>query len=257
VAVTADVGVSASGVGVSYATFYPYRDTYRDAVTLRGTPGEPAAITIRAYNSSGRLVRSWSVARRSTPWAIAWNGRTASGSLLAAGRYRVVQTVRDVLGHAMAYTAYTNLSNRRLRWYAGSITRYADTGSFSASAGGHARRSTTYARGVVLRGGALGVHRFTLPAAVSYSSIRFSVLGKSYAGWGKGAMGIEHYPTGVLHAVRTVGYSWTYHTTSAIGAAGHVSAARVVRGVVRAVGANEGFMVYQKVRITFRYSLLR
>ena len=34
--VTGDTGVAASGVGVGYTTFYPYKDDYRDTVAIRG-----------------------------------------------------------------------------------------------------------------------------------------------------------------------------------------------------------------------------
>jgi len=47
VTVTPDVGVSASGVGVSASTFYPVKDGYRDAVSIRGTLLEPATVAIK------------------------------------------------------------------------------------------------------------------------------------------------------------------------------------------------------------------
>ena len=94
ISVSGDTGVSVSGVALSVATFYPYTDNYRDTVAIRGTPGEPVSISVSLYNAGGKRVRLWSLARRETPWAINWNGRTASGTRLLDGRYKVVQTVR-------------------------------------------------------------------------------------------------------------------------------------------------------------------
>jgi hypothetical protein len=273
VGVTPDIGVSASGVGVSSGTFYPFKDGYRDTVAIRGTPAEPMSVTIKVYNSSEKKVRSWSLATRATAWSVAWNGRTASGSRVAAGKYRVVQWLRDALGHTTKVTSYTTVSNKRLYWYSGSKTKYADTGAFgwfgSESA---AYRSSRYDRGVVLEGGsceydpetdeetcdvAMGVHRFGLPAAAAYSSIRLSVLGRSRSGRGAGFEGINDFAADEIDVTRSIGYSFTWYATSSVGTAGHVDASRVVTGIVWASGDNDGAVEYQKVRLTYKYALLR
>lgn len=270
VTVSPDVGVSASGVSRAYSTFYPYKDGYRDTNAIRGTPGEPLSVSVKIYNSSGRLVRSWSLATRTTPWSIAWTGNTSSGTRLAAGKYRIVQKLRDAAGHSKSYTSYTNISNKRLYWYTDSITKYADTGSFMARYYAEAYRSPRYYRGVILDGGwdcnpndmewcdiALGVHRFTLPAAKAYSGIRFSVLGRSGSGSGAGYMAIEDYANEEFDVTRSIGYSWAWRTTSSVGSTGHVNGSRVVSGWVWAWGYNGGLVEYQKVRVTFKYALLR
>lgn len=273
IAVTPDIAVSASGVGVSYGTFYPYKDGYRDKVAIRGTPGEPVSVTIKVYNSSAKRVRSWSLPTRTSPWSVAWNGRTASGTRLAAGKYKVVQEVRDLAGHTRSFTSYTTISNKRLYWYTGSRTKYADTGTFygyGESAGAY--RSGRYSGGVILDGGyceydwetdeevcdlAVGRHRFTLPTARAYSSIRLSVLGRSWSGWGAGYEGIEDYAAGEIDAARSIGYSFAWYTTSSVGSTGHVNGSRIVTGFVWASGGNEGVVEYQKVRVTYRYALLK
>jgi hypothetical protein len=272
VTVVADTGVSASGVGTSLATFYPYRDGYRDTVALRGVPGEPLSVAIRVYSAAGRLVRSWSLATRTGPWSVAWNGRTASGVRVAAGRYRVVQALRDALGHTRTYTSTVAVSGKRLYWYSGTRTQYADAGSFTRTGGSSlVYRSASRARSVVLDGGgcqynsvlgddvcglALGVHRITLPAAISYASIRFAVLGASRSGRGAGYAGVNHAATTEIDATRSIGRSWTWYATASVASSGHVSG-RVVSGVVWATGTNLGLVEYQKVRVTYRYSLLK
>jgi hypothetical protein len=270
VTVSPDVGVSASGVGRAYSTFYPYKDGYRDTNAIRGTPGEPLSVSVRIYNSSGRLVRSWSLATRTTAWSIAWTGKTSSGTRLPAGKYRIVQKLRDAVGHTKSYTSYTNISNKRLYWYTDSITKYADTGLFLERYYADVNRSTRYYRGVVLDGGwdcdpddmewcdiALGVHRFTLPAAKAYASIRFSILGQSASGSGAGYMAIEDYVNEEFDVTRSIGSSWAWRSTSSVGSSGHVNSSRVVSGWVWAWGYNEGRVEYQKVRVTFKYALLR
>jgi hypothetical protein len=273
VTVSADTTVNASGVGVSYATFYPYKDGYRDTVAIRGTPGEPVSVTITIKNSLKKKVRAWSLPTRTAAWSVAWNGKTAAGTKLPAGKYTVIQGVRDRLGHVRSWTSYVTISTKRLYWYSSSITKYADTGTFAwdgTYAGGY--YSNRYARGVILDGGsceydweydeevcdvAVGAHRFTLPAATSYAGIKLSVLGHSLSGWGNGYMGIDNYASDQFDVVRTVGYSFTWYTSAGVGPTGHVNGSRVVTGIVWAHGGNEGVVEYQKVKLSFRYALLK
>ena len=129
-----------------------------------------------------------------------------------------------------AYTSYTNVSNKRLYWYTGSITKYADTGSFygldySGSAG--YAKSSSHSRGTFIYGGTydydygdvcdgvVGTYRFTLRSAVKYSSIRISVLGRSYPGYGAGAVAVDDTDGG-FDGVKTIGRSWGWHTTGSL-----------------------------------------
>ena len=270
--VTGDTSVAASGVGVGYTTFYPYKDSYRDSVAIRGTLQETGSVTIKVYASSGRKVRTFSVSSREGRYSVAWNGRTASGTRVAAGKYRVVQTIRDQAGHSTTFTSYTNVSNKRLYWSTTSITKYADTGSFyGLDYSGYAgyARSSSHSRGIFMSGGTctydydygdvcdgvFGSYRFTLRSAVQYSSIRISVLGRSYSGYGSGAVGVKDTDGGI-DGVKTVGKSWRWYTSGSVGSSGHVGS-RHVSGIVAAIGTNEGVMDYQKVRVTYKYAVLR
>ena len=275
VPVTRDVGVAVSGVGCSYATFYPYKDGYRDTVAIRGTPGERVSVSVRIYSPYGTRVRIWSLATRQTKWTINWNGTNASGHRVSAGKYKVVQVVRDSLGHAATFTSYATVSNKRLYWYSGSISRYADTGSFGWTGDASASYSDETPHAIDLYGGfcsyddasgqdvcdiAMARYRFTLPTAALYSAIRFSVYGFSWDGMGVGYLGLQNYTTQSLDGVRPIGYTWTWYTTpSALAVAGHVSSSRVVSAYVW-VGADPyppGSIEYEKVKLTYKYALLR
>ena len=270
VTVTADVGVSATGIGVQYPTFYPFKDGYRDTVALRGTPGEPLSVSIKVYSNRGKLIRSWSLASRTSPWAVAWNGRTASGAKVPAGRYKVVQRLRDAVGHVRSITAFTTVSGKRLYWASGSQIKYADTGAFGASGSAGAYRSDVFARGVYLDGGdceydwdlgeeicslAYGRHRFVLPAAASYGSIRVSVYARSWAG--PGHVAIEDYASGELDVARSLGRSTAWYSSSAVGSSGHVNASRVVTAYVWASAEDNGAVDYWRVRLLYRYARLK
>jgi len=278
ITVTGDTSVSATGVGISYATFYPYTDSYRDSLAIRGTPGEPVSVSVSVYNGAGKRVRSWSVAKRETPWTVTWNGRTSSGARVPDGRYKVVQTVRDVPGHSKAFSAFVSVSSKRLYWYAASQTKYADAGTFGWTEQYGSSVEYSYeigAHGIFMYGGgcdynpetdqtdlcgvASGRYRFTLPAAAVYSSLTFSVYGFSWENMGMGHMGIENYDTGFLDNVRDIGYTFGWRSTSPAAQAGHVSSSRIVSGWVwvQADPYPEGSLEYQKVKLSYKYGVLR
>jgi len=270
--VTADTGVNASGIGVSYTTFYPYKDGYRDSVAIRGTPREPVTVAIKVYNGAGKAVRSWALTSRTSAWSIAWNGRNAGGTLQATGKYRVVQTVRDAVGHSKAWTAYTVLSAKRLVWMTTTITKYADTGAVDGfnETGLAFYADAKYDRGYVLYADGCDydwdyeetlcdvvvvTYRFTLPSAVKYASIRMAASGKAISGYGAGAVAVLGTNDN-LHGTRSIGHGWSWYSSGTVGADGNVSGGGVVHGLVAVVGSNNGAIVYQKVRLTFRYARL-
>ena len=239
ITVSADFGVAASGVGVNYATFYPYKDGYRDTVALRGTPAEPLSVVIRVYNSSGRLVRSWSLATRTTAWAIAWNGRTASGTLLAAGKYKVVQKMRDVPGHVKTLTSYTTLSNKRLYTYTKVLKK----------------TTSRLAR----NGGSWYGWTFALPSATVYKKVVFAVYGRS--GSPRGLFGPHDYTS----CPSTTSWDW-YSCMAPYGTFPSGAAWKSVTGSVTrnrhgntvrmyAVGGYRTYVRYARVTVT--YALLK
>jgi flagellar hook assembly protein FlgD len=157
--------VEVSGVGVQYATFYPYKDSYKDTVAIRGTRLEMASVAINIYNyATGSRVRTASVGMGAGAWSWAWNGRNAAGTLQPAGKYKVVQTLTDAAGVKLTVTSYTTLSNKRLYTYTTTIKK-----DYSHAA----KKTSTWV-----------AWSFTLPSATVYKSLKFSIYGKDSLGSG-------------------------------------------------------------------------
>ena len=115
--------IDASGVGLNYATFYPYKDGYRDAVTARGTRNEAASVTIKVYSPTNKLLKTAPLipsAKGAYSWS--WNGRKASGTMYPVGKYKITQTLDD--GYMTnTVTKYVNLSAKRLYTYTKTLTK--------------------------------------------------------------------------------------------------------------------------------------
>ena len=203
-----------------------------------------------------------SVSTRTGSYSVAWNGRTSSGILVAAAKYKVVQTVRDAQGHAKAFTSYTSVSGKRLYWYSGSTTKYADQVAGSdQSYYGWVSLSYQYARGINLYGDtspdwAAASYSFKLPAAAQYGTITFSSLGTPVPGYGSALIGVSNYATGEIDGARWTGRSYAWYGTSVSGTA-HVSATQRVNAYVWVSGDNYGWYDVAKVRLTYRYALLK
>jgi hypothetical protein len=158
ITVTADI-VEASGVGANYTTFYPYKDGHRDSTTIKGLRHESASVAIRIYSPTNRLVRSVNIAMGQGSYASAWTGRTSTGAMLAAGKYRVVQTLTDLAGTKRVVTTYVTLSAKRLVYTTVTYTRTPSQAT---------KRTSSWAG-----------WQFTLPTATVYKSLTFSVYGRS------------------------------------------------------------------------------
>jgi hypothetical protein len=265
IVVSADTGVSATGVGVNYTTFYPYRDGYRDTVTIRGTLLEPASVAIQIRSSTGRLVRSLSVSTRSGAYGVAWNGRTGSGTRVAAGKYKVAQTISDAAGNSKVYTSYTTVSNKRLYWYSHTITKYGaqysvygDPGSGSVSTS-----KSSYSRGVRLSSGTAWVavrYTFALRSATVYKPLTFKVLGRSpngtkaYEGLWNRTLG-SSLATGAYDK-KVIGPKYAWYSMT--GDSSTHRSGRSAYGLVYVEysGGARQFDV-AKVRLTYRYAILR
>ena len=94
-----------------------------------------------------------------------------------------------------------------------------------------------------------------MPAAATYASIRLSVYGRSYGG--PGHMALEDYADNDLDVTRSIGSSSTWYAATAVGPTGHVNASRVVTAYVWVTAEDGASMDYQKVRLTYRYAVLK
>ena len=148
--------VEATGVGLQYTTFYPPTDSYRDTVAVRGVRAEPISVGIRIYGPTGSLVRSATVARASGAYAYAWNGRNSGGTILANGKYKVVQTLTDEAGTKRVVTTYVNLSNKKLVTYSTYVTKLGSSLSAKGSGSGGSVVTSTSAGYAKLNPGSAG-----------------------------------------------------------------------------------------------------
>jgi flagellar hook assembly protein FlgD len=116
-----------SAVTGSGASFFPYRDGYRDTFEPAARLDEGGTLTLRIRDSAGRLVRSLSAAKASGPVSLSWNGHTDSGAPAAAGRYRWNFTVTDqAANRRQSWTWSVSLSWQRLVAKRATLTRDGD-----------------------------------------------------------------------------------------------------------------------------------
>jgi len=156
--------IDATGVGLSYGTFYPYKDGYRDTVTARGTRNEAASVTVKVYSPTGKLLKtSPTIASATGAYAWPWNGRSSSGTMYPAGKYKITQTLND--GYMTSkVTTYVTLSAKRLYTYTKTLTK------------NYSQRSAQGTYSVAWK--------FTLPSATVYKKLVFAVYAKSSpTGW--------------------------------------------------------------------------
>lgn len=164
--------VEAHAVGVSAGSIYPVKDGYRDTVTLSGNRDEAIAVTISIYNSNNKRVRLAAKSSSAGAYSYVWNGRDSKGAVLPAGKYKVVQKLVDTFATTKSFTAYVNLSTKKLVTVTKTITK---NGSALAAFGGNVSKSGTSVR---LKGGssaALAGWQFKIPSAVVYKSLSFRV----------------------------------------------------------------------------------
>ena len=182
---SADTAVSVTGLGIQYATFYPVVDSFKDTVAIKGRLGEPASVLIRIYSPAGKLVRTADLgARAPGAYAWTWNGRNAAGTLLAAGKYKIVQRVTDTAANVKSATFYVTLSRQHLHWSTHTITLFGSQFGISGKAGtgSVSKAKSAYDHGVRISSGcswAAVRYTFSLRAATVYRPLTFKVLGKS------------------------------------------------------------------------------
>jgi hypothetical protein len=151
--------VEATVGSLSMATFYPYRDGYKDTVTARGTRNESVSAAFTVRNSSGKTVRTGSVASGTGAYSWVWNGRTSSGAQVAAGSYTITTTLKDGAGTTRLVRQSVTVSSKRLYWYSTDLYKTAS----------QAQKKTS----------SWGAWLFTMPSGVAYKSLRLYVYGRS------------------------------------------------------------------------------
>lgn len=182
VEVTPDV-VHATGLGVQYGTFYPVKDDYRDTNRIYGDRDERASVVISVYNADGKRVRRQLIAAGTGGYGWRWNGRSTSGVLLPAGRYRVVQKLTDAASNVLNSAAYVQLSRKKLHYSTVTLEKLGSKPTAVGKSGtGRVRllsdgtaRLTGVANGSF--GWAAAGYQFRMPSATVYTGMKVAVYG--------------------------------------------------------------------------------
>jgi hypothetical protein len=193
--------VEAVGYAASPTVFYPYKDGYRDSTAIRGLRYETASVTIRIYSPTGKLVRTRTVASGTGKWAVAWDGRTSTGTQVAAGKYKIRQTVRDAGGNTKTLpSVYVTVSSKRIYTYTKTLTK------------DYAHRSA--------QGDYAVAWQFYLPAATVYKKVVFKTYAKSSLTGGFGPHDFNWCskstwdPVNCMHPAGSIGGSFAWRSVT-------------------------------------------
>jgi flagellar hook assembly protein FlgD len=133
--------VAAPSVSPSSATVYPVRDGYLDRVTIFITSNLPASgkVTVKV---KGKVVWSAKLSRSSS-WAVGWNGRTRSGTVLRPGKYTISVQVKGGEGKARTGSRAINVSAKKLTYVTSSKTYSAESARLDCGGFGYVVCETT------------------------------------------------------------------------------------------------------------------
>jgi hypothetical protein len=236
--VIADNGVALLGTTPTYQTFYPYRDGYKDTVKVGGTLDEPATVAVAIYRPSGGRIVSTKLGWKTGVYRYTWNGRSSSGTMFPAGKYKVVQTLHDATGHARSVTSYVTISAKRLYTYSTYLNKTTPT-----------KRTASW----------IG-WQFSLPAATIYKSLVFQVYGRSVlipgaslGGWDiRRCAWTAPWSPGCVEHWATLGFTTGWHSQTL--SPTYNRSSRYVRGFA---ATDYGSGVVYKVRLKVVYGILR
>lgn len=186
------------------ATVYPIRDGYRDTFRPGADLGDAGRFELVITGAHGGVVRTITARRGAGPTTLAWNGRTRHGHRLPAGTYHWHFTIVDAVGNARSsaprrvHVSSKRLVQRTVDLIRNGASAYAKiaTNPHCTSASAH---HSGYPHGILLTDGcpasngdiAFASYRFTVPNAIAYRRLTFSVLGRS-----------EHRPSQLAAAIQ-------------------------------------------------------
>ena len=104
---------------MQYATFYPVVDAYRDTDKFSGIRSEPLSVEISIYNSGATRVRNDALPRASGAYSWTWKGKNNAGTLVASGKYKVVQKLTDTHANSLTVTRYVTVSHKTIHYFDG------------------------------------------------------------------------------------------------------------------------------------------
>ncbi len=279
--------VHASNLHLNASGFYPVLDGYQDRLAIEGQLDEMAsvAVTITSATTGAVVDRLW-VPTREGMYTVWWDGRTSNEvallgnpfwirrlqvrPLVPQGLYHVTQVVSDAGGATLTVTKNVTVSYKSLHWFPGTLTLYGNQFIARGGNSGTISASSTYSRGarITLAPGPAGRYiavgyQFTLPVALGYSALTFSVLGSGNASavigmqdsrlgtWPAGSPWIIDYFSPIAYT--STGYGWNH----VAGNSTYNRIGRTVRGMVLALDWFSGRYDIASVKVTYRYALLR
>ena len=259
-----DTTLDASGVGTDVTTFYPVKDGYRDKLTISGLRNEPISVDIRVYSPTGSRVVLTRIALGAGAYSYLWSGRTSSGVVRAAGRYKVVQTLKDGAGNTLVVTKYVNLSHKKLVTKTKYVTKLGLSITAGSSGNIFVSKSLGYAKLVGSSGNpAMAGYSFTLPSATVYSSITFQIYATGPTSLPKSQIGLQNMSwcpdlSGDWNiACFDHWRSWSGTSVAWHSAPGSASLNRKVTKVRGAIYSSHGTVTVRKVRVKVVYRVLQ
>jgi flagellar hook assembly protein FlgD len=96
-------------------TFYPYVDGYKDSFVPSTVISEPTTLSLVITTTSGKAVRTVTLAKTAGTHTLSWGGHYASGSAVPAGKYDWHFTAVDAAGNVKHSSTYTvTISSKKL-----------------------------------------------------------------------------------------------------------------------------------------------
>lgn len=272
------VDVTPPSVGsraASPATFHPVNDGYRDTTVLSGYLNEDvSAVRVEVLNGSGSKVRTLALGSRTAGKVSAtWNGRTAGGTLLAAGTYAFRFVAQDLAGNQVT-TGKTSVTLTHKKLVGVTETKEVSAqGSFVEGLVGFCSdlvQSDYYGNGIAYLSDyycdsagdgsgddlAFARHRLVLPTAVKYGAIRVDAYGQRDApGYpDNGVILYEDAYQGLTDRGAYLGSSEGWHQGETVSGANFVSG-RVMRWWAGTLEFN--WYDIRSFRVRYTYYVLR
>ncbi|HWL36154.1 MAG TPA: S8 family serine peptidase [Frankiaceae bacterium] len=245
-------------VSGSGSTFYPYKDGYKDTFAPAVTLGETGRLFLGVYNSAGTKVRTIDGGTKSAGrHSVVWNGRRADGSALPAGTYKYAFTATDAAKNTRTtgrYTVYVSAKKLTAQVGTRTLSPYNSmTGSFEGDCSALGTPAvSTWTGSIAYYSGyycynpadpisdvALTDHRFTLPAAVKYGTVRIGATGeRAVSGYPDTGLLIYNDPAGALTDWdATLGASYGTYWGPSVGSASLLSG-RTLKWTAATAGGN-------------------
>ena len=248
-----DDAVNVVSTSTSPTTFYPAPDGYRDKITVKGIALEQVTATLKVINSTNHVVRTISLGSKHGVYATTWNGLTATGSRVAAGRYTVRQVLKDAKGNVLDVDTMVTLSWRQVKWVA--VTRYAYPAKFGLhgkSGSGWYSTSSSFSGGLRISGGtrsgdAWVLNGWTLHSGLAYKSLVIAIYGRGTKSSSTAVYGFYGDQYGRVAGAALGWYRWS-------GSTSHIHSGHITV-VLEADGPMQGAFDAAKLRVTYAYAV--